>query len=82
MIGLPDRLMSSRGQKNLVCFYGFYALLQVKGRFLHLSTAVRLRCPAETSPDGADLFLADRGTHCACAVSATGSAQARGPKFT
>ena len=39
----------------------------------------RLRFPAETSPDEAGLFLADRGTRCALAVSATGSARARGP---
>ena len=40
MIGLPLTLMSSMGQKNFVFFCGFYAFLQVKGRFLHLSTTV------------------------------------------
>ncbi len=29
-----------RGQKNFVLFCGFYAFLQVKGRFWHASTAV------------------------------------------
>ena len=38
--GEPDTLMSSKGQKNFVFFCDFYALLQIKGRFLHLSTAV------------------------------------------
>ena len=43
---------------------------------------VRLRCPAETSPDGAGSFLADRCTRCAFASSATGSAKARGQTLT
>ena len=40
----------------------------------------RLRCPAEATPDGAGLLLADRCTHCAFASSATGGAKARGPR--
>ena len=40
IIGEPDTLMSSRGQKNFVFFCGFYAFLQVKGRFLHTSPAI------------------------------------------
>ena len=40
MMGLPDTQMSSRGQKNFVFFCGFYAFLQVKGRFLHTSTVI------------------------------------------
>ena len=42
------------------------------------SPAVRLRCPAKTSPDGAGSFFADRYTHCASASSAAGGAEARG----
>ena len=40
IIGLPDTLMSSKGQINFVFFCGFYALFRVKGRFLHTSTPV------------------------------------------
>jgi hypothetical protein len=40
MMGEPDTLMSSRGQKNFVFFCGIYAFLQVKGRFLHSSTSI------------------------------------------
>jgi len=40
MMGLPDTLMSSRGQKNFVFFCGFYAFLQVKGRFFKPLTAI------------------------------------------
>ena len=40
IIGEPLTLMSSRGQKNFVFFCGFYAFLQVKGRFLHTSSAI------------------------------------------
>ena len=40
IIGEPDTLMSSKGQKNFVFFCDFYAFLQVKGRFLHFVTAV------------------------------------------
>ena len=42
-------------------------------------TPVRLRYPAVATPDKAGLLPADRGTHCALASSATGSARARGP---
>ena len=41
IIGEPDTLMSSRGQKNFVFFCSFYAFLQVKGSFFtHIN-----RCP-------------------------------------
>ena len=40
IIGEPDTLMSSVGQKNFVFFCGFYAYFGVKGRFLHSSSAV------------------------------------------
>ena len=40
MMGLPDTLMSSKGQKNFMFFCGFYAFLQAKGRFLQTLTAV------------------------------------------
>jgi hypothetical protein len=40
MIGEPDTLMSSVGQNNFLFFCGFYAFLQVKGRFLHSSTSI------------------------------------------
>ena len=33
----------------------------------------RLRCPAEATPDGAGLLLADRCTHCALAFSVWGA---------
>jgi hypothetical protein len=33
MMGLPLTFVSSIGQKNFVFFCGFYAFLQVKGRF-------------------------------------------------
>ena len=44
------------------------------------AATARLRCPAAAAPDKAGLRLADRGAHYACASSATGSAQARGPE--
>ena len=40
IIGEPDMLMSSGGQKNFVFFCGFYALLQVKGRFSLTANAI------------------------------------------
>ena len=40
IMGLPDTLMSSVGQKNFVFFCGFYSYLQVKGRFLHTSPTI------------------------------------------
>ena len=40
IIGEPDTLMSSVGQKKFVFFCGFYSFLRVKGRFWHTSTAV------------------------------------------
>ena len=43
---------------------------------------IRLRCPAKTSHDKAGSFSADRSTHCALAVSATGGARARGRNLT
>jgi hypothetical protein len=38
--------------------------------------------PGVLLADGAAASPTDRGTHCALAVSATGSARARGPKLT
>ena len=40
IIGLPDTLMSSVGQKNFVFFCRFYAFLQAKGRLWHTSSAI------------------------------------------
>ena len=51
-----------------------FGVLRRKGK----CKRVRLRCPAEAAPDEAGLLLADRGTRCALAYSATGSAWARG----
>ena len=81
IIGEPDTSVSSKGQKNFVFFCGFYAYFRVKGRFLHTSTAVRLWCPAFSLPRTA-ASPADHGTLCTLAVSAAGSARARGPKLT
>ena len=40
IMGEPDTLMSSVGQKNFVFFCGFYAVLQVKSRFSLTANAI------------------------------------------
>ena len=40
IIGEPDTLMSSKGQRNFAFFCGFYAHFRVKGRFSLTANAV------------------------------------------
>ena len=39
-MGLPDTLMSSKGQKYFAFFCGFYAFLRVKCKFWNTVTAI------------------------------------------
>ena len=72
-------LVEKEKTRFAACLFFFWLpLLDLRGGVRINSPSERLRCPTKSAGLRIILDFVDRGTHCACALSATGSAQARG----